>query len=75
MDNLMKLLGHDKGATDPKAPIEPGEGLNEDINAKGEDGDLPEGFKAAASEAMDAVSSGDVDAFCEALKSCIDMNQ
>lgn len=74
MDNLMKLLGDDKGA-DTSAPIEPGEGLNEDVNAEGTDTDVSEGFKAAASEAMDAVSSGDVDAFSAALKSCIDMNQ
>lgn len=74
MDNLMKLMGagsgppKDKGDTSviPKVIADPDA---QDVDAGGDD----EGFKAAASEAMDALSSGDVDAFSDALKSCIEM--
>lgn len=75
MDNLMKLLGANKDKS--SAPMEPGDDLDtdEETDPEAKSSDDTEGFKAAASEAMDAISSNDVDAFSDALKSCIEMMQ
>lgn len=77
MDNLMSLLGAGKGpAKGPgKGPVDDPavdvvDAADDTAPTAGDD----EGFKAAASEAMDAMKAGDIDAFSDALKTCIEMS-
>lgn len=76
MDNLMALLGDSdkKSPSKMKADTAPDAALAEDSDAMGaEEGD--DGFEQAATEAFEALQSGDADAFGEALKHCIEMVQ
>lgn len=74
MDNLMSLLGAGKGpAKGPgKGPVDDPAVDDTDVDPDAEGTD-DEGFKAAASEVMDAMKTGDPDAFADALKTCISM--
>jgi hypothetical protein len=70
MKGLMEMLAKSP-SDDSKSP------LGSPSDSDGDEGsvDSGESFDASAAAAMDAVKSGDSEAFAEALKACIEMSR
>lgn len=69
MKGLMELLAKSDTGSRPSESSELGLG-----DGMGAEPVSPESFDASASAAMDAMKSGDTEAFAEALRACIEMS-
>lgn len=68
MKGLMEILAKSGAGGSEQSPVD-----SEDPATDSADSGSNEGFEASAASVMEALKSGDPEAFSEALKACIEM--